>query len=399
MRTRNRRWTWTGTAGAVLALLVVAAACGKSGSGSSGSGGGGTIKIGVPGPLSGPYATAGVDIVNGAKLAVSDANAKGGALGKRFEIVQADDACDAQTAAQAAQKLIVSGVVAVAGGYCSSAALPELTAFHRKHLAYVMDASTNPQLTEMGIPEAFRTIGRDDHQGPVAASFIANFLHAKKAAVIHDNTTYAKGLGDSVVENLKTDGVDVVYFDAITPGQQDYTPTLTKVISLKPDVIEFTGYFAEAGLIVKQARQLGYSGIMMAGDANNDPTLIKTAGSASEGMVITTAPLAQFLSGTQSYVTDYQKQFGQAPGPYSVYEYDAVRVVAQAIADAKSTDPAKIVAALRAIKGYPGLTGPVGFDAKGDRVGINYMTITVKNGAFVAYKKLDAGGNWVDAAA
>jgi branched-chain amino acid transport system substrate-binding protein len=385
-----------GSCALLMAIALAVAACGGGGGG--GTSGGGSVKIGVPGPLSGDYASAGTDIVNGAKLAAQDVNAKGGVLGKKIEIVTADDACDAQTAAQAAQKLLSSGVVAVAGGYCSAASLPELTAFHRRGLPFVMDASTNPKLTEMGFKEAFRDIGRDDQQGPFAAKFVAEFLKAKKVAVINDNTTYSKGLAVSAVDALKKAGVNVVFDQAITPGQQDYTPTLTKVISSNPDAVYYTGYFTEAGLLVKQARQLGYRNTFMGGDATNDPTLLKTGGPAANDMVITTAPLAQFLSGTESFVSAYEKQFGHGPGPYSVYEYDAVQVVAKAIQAAGSTDSAKLIDSLRSTR-HSGLTGDISFDAKGDRAGVTYITITVRNEKFEAYKKLDDSGKWVDATA
>jgi branched-chain amino acid transport system substrate-binding protein len=354
-----------------------------------------TIKIGVPVPLSGSSANAGTDIVNGAKLAAAKINAAGGVLGKKIELVPEDDACDAQTAVQAAQKLIDAGVVAVAGGYCSSAALPELTAFHRSGIPYVLDASTNPQLTEMGWDNVFRTIGRDDEQGPFAAGFMKNFLHAKKVAVIDDNTTYSKGLAQNTVSALKSQGVDVVYANSITPGQMDYSPTLTRVNSLSPDVIYYTGYFAEAGLMVKEARQLGYKATFMGGDGTNDPTLFKTAGPAAEGMIITTAPLAQFLTSAHGYVDEYTKAYGQGPGPYSVYEYDAVGVVAKAIADAKSTSPAAITAALHKITDYKGVTGSIGFNPKGDRSKAVYVTVIVKSDEFVPYQSLSASGKWM----
>lgn len=354
-----------------------------------------TIKIGVPVPLSGSSAAAGTDIVNGAKLAAAKINAAGGVLGKQIELVPEDDACDAQTAVQAAQKLVDAGVVAVAGGYCSSAALPELTAFHRAGIPYVLDASTNPKLTEMGYDTVFRTIGRDDQQGPFAASFMKNALNVKRAAVIDDNTTYSKGLAQNTVEALKKMGVDVVYADSITPGQMDYSPTLTKVSSLKPDVIYYTGYFSEAGLLVKEARQVGLKMTFMGGDATNDPTLMKTAGPAADGMIITTSPLAQFLSGAHDYVDQYTKTYGQGPGPYSVYEYDAVGVTAKAIADAKSTKPADIAAALHKITNYPGLTGQIGFNPKGDRSRAVYITIIVRNDQFEPYQRQDASGKWV----
>lgn len=353
-----------------------------------------TIKIGVPVPLSGSYASAGQDILDGAKLAAENINANGGVLGKKIEVVGEDDACDAQTAVQAAQKLIDAGVVAVAGGYCSSAALPETTPLHRAGLAFVLDASTNPKLTEMGYNNVFRVIGRDDEQGPFAANFMANFLHAKRAAVIDDNTTYAKGLADATVKALKADKVDVVYSNSITPGQMDYTPVLTRVAGLKPDVTYYTGYFAEAGLMVKEAKEINLPGRFMGGDATNSPVLLKTAGPAADGMLITTAPLPQFLTGAHDFVDQYQKQFGHGPGPYSAYEYDSVGVVAQAIKNAKSDKPAAIVEALHKIKDYPGITGTIGFNAKGDRTTAAYIVIEVKNDQFVPFARLDDQGKW-----
>jgi ABC-type branched-subunit amino acid transport system substrate-binding protein len=385
---------------AVVATMLLGSACGSSGTpASSGSGTPADILIGVPVPVSGDYASAGKDIYQGAQLAAADINGKGGINGAKIQLVEADDACSAQVGAQAAQKLISQGVVAVAGGYCSSAALPELGAFHRVNIPYVMDSSTNPQLTEQGFPEAFRTIGRDDQQGPFAAKYISGFLQAKTAAVINDNTTYAKGLADATVAALKSDNVNVVFNDAITPGQSDYTPVLTRVKTANPDVIYYTGYFSEAALLVKQAREkLGMTNTFMGGDATNDPTLLATAGAAAEGMQITTAPLAQFLgSAGQQYVTNYQKKFGAAPGAYSVYEYDAVEVLAKAMQAAGSTKSSDVVKALPGVK-YTGITGDISFNSKGDRASAVYITIIVKNGQFAAYKKQDSSGQWVGAA-
>ncbi|MGH7748261.1 MAG: branched-chain amino acid ABC transporter substrate-binding protein, partial [Candidatus Dormibacteria bacterium] len=312
-------------------IATMIAAFALVGSAAAGSAASGTIKIGVPVPLSGSYASAGEDILNGAKLAADDINRKGGINGMKIEIVSADDACDAQTAAQAADKLIAEGVTAAAGGYCSSASLPELSVFHKQGIPYVMDASTNPQLTEMGYKEAFRDIGRDDQQGPFAAKFVKEVLHAKTLAVLNDNTTYSKGLADAVIAAAEKDGVKVVYNDSITPGQTDYTPTLTKIRSLNPDVFYYTGYYPEFALLVKEGKQLGMKTQLMGGDANQDPTLLKTAGPAADGVLITTAPLAQFISGAHGYVGEYTKAYGHGPGPYSVYEYDCVGITAQAI--------------------------------------------------------------------
>lgn len=382
--------------GCALVTGLLASACGGAGGGSGGSSGG-DILIGVPAPLSGDYASAGTDVVHGAELAAKDINAKGGVLGRKLKIVSQDDACTAQTAAQAAQKLVAQKVVAVTGGYCSTAALPEVQAFHRAGVSYVMAGSTNPQLTEQGFAEAFRTIGRDDEQGPFVAKFVTGFLHAKRIAIGNDNTTYSKGLADSTAAALKKAGAQVVFDNALTPGQSDYSSFLTKVGQSKPDLFYYSGYYAEFGLLIKQAKRLGLSFPLMGGDANNDTTLIKTAGKAAEGVYVDTAPLAQFLSSAKGYVAEYQKTYKSGPGPYSTYAYDGVGVIAAAIKKAKSSDPKKITSALHSLGSYKGISGTFSFDKKGDRKPVNYIVVRVENGKFTAYKKFDQNTQkWTD---
>ncbi|MCP9964254.1 branched-chain amino acid ABC transporter substrate-binding protein [Actinomadura madurae] len=271
-RDRGRRFRLIATAGAGLLLAPLAASCG-----SGDSGGDGAIKIGVPAPLSGDSASAGQDILAAAKVAADEINKAGGVDGRKIEIVEADDQCSAQQGAQAAQKLLNSGVVAVAGGYCSGAAVPAIPIYGRRDVPFVMDASTNPSLTDSGKGKVFRTCGRDDNQGLVAAKFMTGPLGAKRVALLHDNTTYAKGLADAAASSVKQAGAQVVYEDALQPGQSDYSPVLTKVASTKPDVLYFTGYFAEAGLLMKQRKQLGLTFTLMGGDATTDSTVLKTA--------------------------------------------------------------------------------------------------------------------------
>ena len=357
-----------------------------------------TIKIGVPVPLTGGYSVAGKDILNGAQLAADDINAKGGVLGKKIERVPQDDECDADKAAQGAQALVDKGVVAVAGGYCSSAAMPELRVFHGAGIAYVMDASTNPELTEKGWDNAFRTIGRDDEQGPFAAKLMKEVLHAKTVAVVNDNTTYSKGLAENAVEALKKLGIDVAYDDALTPGQMDYADVAKQVAAVKPDVVYYTGYYPEAAALVKDFRQLKLPvKYVMGGDGTTDPTLIKTAGASAKGMICTTAPLPQFLTGAQAkrFIANYKKAYGVGPGPYSIYEYDAVAVTAKAIADANSTKPADIIAALHKVSNFMGATGGISFNDKGDRTKAVYMAVIVEGSTFRAYRQLDSNGRWI----
>ena len=345
---------------------------------------GAPIKIGVPVPLSGGNAKMGNDISQAATLAVEEWNAKGGVLGRKLEIVAFDDACDAQQSVTAAHKLVDGGVVAVAGGYCSSAAIPASAVYHDAGVAFVADASSNPKLTDQGFENVFRVIGRDDQQGPYAAGFMMNTLKAKKIAIIHDNTLYAKGLADATKAALEgKPGVQVVFFDAVTPGEKDFSAVLTKVKSLSPDVTYYTGYYPEGGLIAKQFKDLGVPGKFMAGDANNDPTFVSEAGPASEGVYVTSTPLPQDQSSAKSFIDRYKKRWNQDPGPYSALEYDAVNVVINAIKQSGSTDRAAIIKAITGTKNYQGATGAINFDKKGDRTSVLYITYIIKGGKFV----------------
>jgi len=346
---------------------------------------GGTIKIGVFAPESGTNAAAGIDIINAVKLAVANVNKAGGVLGQQLEVDAQDSPCSAQVAVQAAQKLVSDGVAAVVGPYCSSDAIPASTIYHRAGLAMVTSAATNPKLTEQGFNDIFRTIGRDDQQGVFVANVIATKLHAKRVAIIHDNSTYAKGLAQQTQIALgKYPGAKIVFFDALTSGGLDFSSLLTRVRALKPDVTYFTGYYADGGLLVKQFVQLGVSGQFMAGDSNNDPTFIKLAGSAAEKAIIDTAPIPQLIPAAAGFVKQFTATYHVGPGAYSGYTYDATNVVIDAIKRAKSASPAAIVQALAKTKNFPGITGPITFNSKGDRTQIQYIIVVVRNGKFVA---------------
>ena len=387
----------------IVALALLLTACGSDSGSESASGGQGdkpkaAIKIGFIGPLSGDNANAGADMLNAAKLAVDEINADGGVLGRPLELVSADDGCDPQTGTAAAQKLLVSGIVGVAGAYCSAAAIPESVVFHPKGIPFISAAATNPGLTERGLDTVFRTVGRDDQQGPFAARFLAGSAGAKKLAILHNNTVYAKGLADqtrAANDELRL-GMEIVFFDAITPGERDYSSALTKVKASGADTLYFTGYLAEAGLIVRQAKELRLPLRLSGGDATQDPAVIKTAGAAAEGFISTTSPLPAFLPGAAGFTKTFTERFGAAPGPYSIYEYDAVKVLADAITRADSIDPKQVTKALRTAQ-WKGLTGDIAFNDKGDRQKTVYVTAIVRDGRFVPHKKLDDSGNWIDA--
>lgn len=382
-------------------FVLTLAACGTDSESRSNQDGGkaakaGTIKIGAMLPLSGGNAEAGANMLNAAKLAADDLNAAGGVLGRQIEIVSGDDGCNSEMATTAAENILTTGIVGVAGGYCSGAAIPGSAVLDPKGIPYISMA-TNPALTDRGLRTVFRVTGRDDDQAAFAARFLAGPGGVRKLALLHDNTVYAKGLAELVrsANNELKLGMQIVFFDAITPGETDYRATLTQVRASGADTLYFTGYQGETGVILRQAKELGLPIRLTGGDATNDPAVIDAAGAAAEGYVATTAPLPAFLPSGEAFAQNYRQRFGQAPGPYTMYEYDAVRVLANAIFWAGSTDPKDIVEALRTTR-HQGLTGEIFFDEKGDRQTAVHVTAIVRNGEFRPHKKLDARDNWVD---
>ncbi|HEV2217672.1 MAG TPA: branched-chain amino acid ABC transporter substrate-binding protein [Candidatus Dormibacteraeota bacterium] len=353
---------------AALAVLVIGA-CGST----SSAGGGGVIKVGITGPFTGPYADPGGAIRNAGELAIEDINAAGGINGSMLQAVAADDACDAQQGTQAAERLLTEGIIAIVGGYCSGASIPESDILHRSgDLPFITAASSNPKFTDQGYDNVFRMVSRDDAEAPADVSFMKDWLKATKIAIMHDNTTYAKGVADSAKSAATAAGMTVTYFDAITPGQKDYTAALVKVGTTNPDVLFYTGYYPEFGLLAKEYVQLSPSYKLNGDSADVDPSVIKVAGTALDNpnITINTLPTTEFIHNAQNdaFTKKYENKYGAPPGDYSSYEYDGMMALAQALKDdGGSTKAADLNKALHNVSLAQGTTGSVKFDSKGDR--------------------------------
>ncbi len=350
-----------------------------------------TIKIGVQGPISGQWAFEGEGFVRVVTLLVDQINAKGGVIGKKIQLIQGDDKSDPKESALVAQKMVAEKVVAVIGSYASSLTEPASAIYDEAGILHVTPSSTATKLTTKGYKRFFRTCFLDDRQALFAAEYMASKGY-KNAAIIHDNTSFAKGLAEWTQKYGEEKGIKVVFFDAVTPGEKDFTPTLTKVKAAKPDVIYYTGYFPEGGLIVKQAKDLKIPAALMGGNAANNPELVKIAGlKAAEGFVATTEPLPDDLPYPEAkqLIADYKAKYGTALSTWAPFAADAFRIIVDAITKTNSTDPAKLAEYLHTkIKNFPGVTGPIiGFDEKGDRLGTVHKAYAVNaKGDFVLAK-------------
>jgi len=344
-----------------------------------------TIKLGVAGPLTGDQGAFGQELKNGVIIAVEEWNTKGGVLGKKIEIVWGDDQHDPKQAVAVANKFVNEGVVGVIGHFNSSCSIPASAIYHEGKVVQITPASTNPQFTERGFWNLFRTIGRDDQQGVVAADFIVKKLRKTKVAVLHDKTTYGQGLADETVKALEKAKVKPVYYGGITQGEKDHRPVLTAVRQKNPEVLFYGGIYPEAILLTKQMRELGMKASFISGDGVWTKEYIEISGGDAEGAFITFTPDQAKIKEAQGVIKKHKEKFDSDVGAYTVYSYVAANMLLHAIAATKSTDGPKLANHIRKTKWKTAL-GPIRFDKKGDVLVSPFVVWEVRDGKFVQVK-------------
>ena len=343
------------------------------------------IVIGVAGPMTGDQAKLGRDVERGARLAVDAWNAKGGIAGKKIRLEVGDDQHDPKQAVAVAHKMVNAGIVGMVGHFNSSASIPASAVYNDAEIPMITPASTNPQLTEQGFWNVFRVCGRDDQQGKVAADFILRKLAAKRVAILHDRTTYGKGLADEVKRHLGT-GAEIVFYDGITQGEKDFRSLLTTVKAKNPAVYFFGGIYPEGGVIAKQAKEVGLAAPLVSGDGMYDPEFVKIAGAAAEGSYLTFTPDPEKLPNAKSFLQQYRAKHGAELAPYAIYSYDATNILLTAISRAKNRDGKTLADEIRKMK-HDGASGHIEFDAKGDVKEAPYVVWQTKGGKFEEFWK------------
>jgi branched-chain amino acid transport system substrate-binding protein len=329
------------------------------------------ISIGVAGPMTGQYASFGLQLKNGAELAVADINAAGGVLGKKLKLEVGDDACDPKQARAVAEKLSGMKVPFVAGHFCSSSSIPASDVYAENGILQITPASTNPQFTERKLWNTFRTCGRDDQQGGVAGAYMAKNYKGKNIAVLHDKSTYGKGLADETKKALNKGGVTEKMYDAYTQGDKDFTALVSKMKAANIDVVYVGGYHTEAGLILRQMRDQGMKTQLISGDALVTNEFWSITGPAGEGVLMTFGPDPRKKASAAAVVKKF-KDKGIDPEGYTLYTYAAIQLWVDAVKKAKTTDPKKVAETMRSGK-WETVLGPLSFDKKGDITVIDYV--------------------------
>ncbi|HTS84557.1 MAG TPA: branched-chain amino acid ABC transporter substrate-binding protein [Usitatibacter sp.] len=339
-----------------------------------------TVTIAHAGPLTGSIAHLGKDDENGVALAIAQANDKKIVIDGKpvtFKMDSEDDQADPKVGTTVAQKLVDAHVAAVIGHLNSGVSIPASEIYNKAGIPMISGSATNPALTERGMKTVFRTVGRDDQQGPAIASYIAHELKGKKVALIDDKTAYGQGLADEVEKTLKADKVSVVTREHTTDKDTDFKAVLTKIKSKSPDVVFHGGMDATGGPLLKQARELGIKAVFAFGDGACTDEMGKLAGKAAEGMVCSQAGLPREAA-SKEFVDAFTAKYGEIK-QYAPYFYDATNAVIEAMKKANSVDPAKFTPEMFNVS-FTGATGKVEFDAKGDRKDAEMTIFKMKDG-------------------
>lgn len=342
------------------------------------------IRIATAGPMTGQYASFGEQMRRGAEMAIKDINAAGGVLGKKLILEIGDDACDPKQAVAVANSFAAKGVVFVAGHFCSGSSIPASDVYAEEGVLQISPASTNPKLTERNLPSVFRVCGRDDQQGLVAGTFLKKKFGGKNIAIIHDKTSYGKGLADETRKTLNAMGKTEKLYEAFTAGEKDYSALVSKLKQNAVDVLYVGGYHTEAGLIVRQMRQQGMKTVLVSGDALVTDEFWSITGPAGEGTLMTFSPDPAKNPGNAKLVAAF-KATGYNPEGYTLYTYGAIQAWVQAVTAAGSTEMPKVVKSLRATQ-FETVLGTIRFDKKGDVSAPGYVFYEWHNGKYDYYK-------------
>ncbi len=338
------------------------------------------IKLGVAGPITGPNASFGAQLKNGVEQAVEDINAAGGIMGQKITVSIGDDRSDPKEGVSVANKFVADGIKMVVGHFNSGVTMPASEVYAENGIIFNTPSATNPRITERGLWNAFRTCGRDDQQGAVAADYLVKNMKGKKIAVVHDKTTYGQGLADETRKAMKAAGVNDVLYEGVNTGEKDFSALVSKLKAAGADLVYWGGLHTEGGLIVRQMRDQGLNTVMMSGDGITSDEFASIGGPGVTGTLMTFPPDPRKRPEAAAVVKKFEaKKFN--PEAYTLYSYAGVEIFKQAAEGAKSLDPKKMAEFMKTGFKFKTVIGEISYDKKGDITRPDYTMYTWKPGA------------------
>jgi branched-chain amino acid transport system substrate-binding protein len=339
------------------------------------------VKVGFFMSMTGRDASFGEASLNGARLAADGINSSGGVLGRPLVLVVEDDRSIAGESATAAKKLISRDRVVALVGECSSARTLEAASVAQAGgVPLVSPAATSPRVTQVG-DEVFRVCFVDEFQGRVIAAFARRRLGLRRAALLVDSSApYSVGLAEFFSRTFVELGGEIVARQNYIGSEEDFRAQLTAIRAADPDALFLPGYYVAAGLVARQARELGLKATLLGGDGFEAPQLLSIGGGALEGTYYVTHFAVENTGAvSRRFVEAYRERYGAAPNGLAALTYDAVRLVADAIGRAGTTERASVRRALASTRDFEGVTGLTTINARRD-ADKDAAIITIRSG-------------------
>jgi len=337
------------------------------------------LPVAIAGPMTGQYASAGDQIRKGAEMAVADINARGGVLGEKLVLEVGDDACDPKQAVSVANTMVNKGIVFMHGHWCSSSTMPASDVY-AEALIPMATVSTNPKVTERGLDNLVRIMGRDDQQGMVAGEYLATHFKDAKIAVVDDKSAYGKGLADEIAKAMTAKGAKPALRESITAGEKDYSGLVTKLKRDGVTVMAYGGYHTEVALILRQAQQVGLDLTVMGGDTMTNSELVTAAGPAANHVLFTFSPDPRKIASAAPVVEKFRAAKIEPEG-YVLYAYAAMQLFEQAATKAGSTKFEPLNAAIHNGT-FDTAIGKLAFDKKGNLATPGFVVYQWKDGKY-----------------
>ena len=345
---------------------------------------GDTIKIGGLAPLSGDVSVYGIAVDNGIKIAVEEINAAGGIDGKQIDYIVYDEKGDATEAVNAYNKLVQSDkVVAVIGDVTSTPSLAVAQASVKDNIPVITATGTAADITKAG-ENVFRACIIDPAQGEIMADYCAKKLGAKTAAILYNMADdYSLGVAEAFSAAAKEAGIEIVAEEKYQTKDVDFKSQLTTIKNANPDIFFIPVYYQDLSLIAVQAKQTGITAQLMGVDGWDGVLDVIDASNvdALEGGLFCSQYSAESTDeNVQNFIKTYKEKYNADPNMFAVLGYDAMKMLAQAIKEAGSTDSAAVIDALKNID-FKGLTGDIKFDEERNPIKSSMIT-TIKSGEY-----------------
>jgi branched-chain amino acid transport system substrate-binding protein len=328
------------------------------------------VKIGVSAPLTGGGASLGKDTENGVRMAIDEANSQHITIGGQpvqFAINSVDDQGDPRVGMQVAQKLVDDGTAVVIGPLNSGVVLPTSQVYAAAGIPMLLASATNPSITQRGLKTIYRMIPTDAQNAGIAGKYAVTVSKAARIAVLDDRTAFGQGEAEEFIKAVQAAGGQVVSQEYTNDKAIDFRAQLTRIKADNADLVYFGGLDSQAGLVVKQMRQLGMKAQFLGGGAVADSVFTQVAGSSAEGALAWEygRPLSELPRGTE-FADKYKEKYGTENLTYSPFAYDATWLAIEAMKNTGSTRPATFAPAIRAAD-FTGITGKIAFDSNGDQ--------------------------------